>query len=66
MPDLKAIIEDIKTRPTVPVWPHLAAVTRSSRGSAYEAARRGDYETIRQGKRILVITSALRRKLGIE
>jgi hypothetical protein len=41
-------------------------VTDSSRGSAYEAVRRGEYETIRQGKRILVITSQLRRKLGIE
>jgi hypothetical protein len=37
-----------------------------SRNVAYEAAARGDFSTIRMGKRILVLTAPLRRQLGIE
>ena len=35
-----------------------------SRGSAYEAARRGDIPTIRIGKRLIVPVAALQRMLA--
>lgn len=37
-----------------------------SRGSAYEAAARGDIPTIKIGRRIVVPTAALRRMLGLD
>ena len=37
-----------------------------SRNVAYEAASRGDFASIRMGKRIIVPTAPLRRQLGIE
>jgi excisionase family DNA binding protein len=41
-----------------------AAILRISRGSAYEAAKRGEIPTIRIGRRLLVPTAALERMLG--
>ena len=37
-----------------------------SRNSAYAAAKRGDIPTIRYGKRIMVVTAAFRRQLGLD
>jgi len=36
-----------------------------SKGGTYDAMRRGDFETLRVGKLIKVITAPLRRQLGI-
>jgi excisionase family DNA binding protein len=41
----------------------VAALLRISRGSAYEAAKRGEIPTIRIGHRLLVPTDALERLL---
>ena len=43
-----------------------ATILGISRGSAYEAARRGDIPTIRLGRRLVVPTAALRRLLAID
>lgn len=37
-----------------------------SRGSAYEAARRGEIPTVRIGRRLVVPTAALRRLLALD
>jgi hypothetical protein len=37
-----------------------------SKNALYDGIRRGEIESIRVGKRILVLTAPLRRKLGIE
>jgi len=52
-------------RPTLSVE-EAAQALGISRGSAYEAARRGDFPTIRIGRRLLVPTAALRRLLGVD
>jgi excisionase family DNA binding protein len=44
----------------------VAAVLRISRGSAYEAAKRGEIPTVRIGHRILVPRAALERLLSGE
>jgi hypothetical protein len=36
------ILKDIRTKPTVPVWPHYAWTHNCSRNKAYETARQGD------------------------
>ena len=42
----------------------VAAILRISRGSAYEAAKRGEIPTIRIGRRLLVPCAALERLLA--
>lgn len=58
-------LPDPTTRPTVTVE-EAAGFLGIARGSAYEAARRGDLPTIRVGRRLLVPTAALRRMLGMD
>jgi hypothetical protein len=65
------ILNDIKTRPTVPVWPHYGWANHLSRGKAYQVANTGgsdEFLHISGGKRktIRAITAPLRRKLGID
>lgn len=51
---------------TVPVWPHAGMALGLSRNPAYEAAKRGDFPTIRIGGAIRVPTSSLRKILGMD
>jgi hypothetical protein len=52
--------QEIK-RETVDLWPDMARILGVSRNAIYEAARRGDFRTIRVGKRILVPLPEVRR-----
>lgn len=65
--DLEKIMDDIRRRPTVPVWPHLGAIFGRSRGAIYEDVRQGrlDY-VIRNGCSYRVATAPLRKLLGID
>lgn len=58
-------LPDPKAEPTLTVE-RAAGVLGVSRGSAYEAARRGELPTIRVGRRLLVPTAALLRLIGYE
>ena len=53
-----------KTERKTMTVPEAAKVLGIGLGIAYEAARTGELPTIRIGKRILVPTAALDRKLG--
>jgi hypothetical protein len=64
--ELKEIMRDIKTKPTVPVWPHVGVALGVSRGAAYQAARTGEIETVRIGKLFRAVTAPLRKRLGID
>jgi hypothetical protein len=63
---LEQAMEEIRTKPVVPLWPHLGLVLRMSRGAIYNAANNGEIETLRYGKSIKAITAPLRKKLGID
>ncbi len=63
---LEDIMTDIKTKPTVPLWPHAGAAYDLSRGATYQAAARGEIEVVRIGKSIRAVTSALRKRLGLD
>ena len=54
----------LKPRGCVLTLNEVAALLRISRGSAYEAARRGEIPTIRIGRRLLVPTDAFERLLA--
>jgi excisionase family DNA binding protein len=58
-------IQELLTRPTLTV-DEAARVLRIGRNAAYEYVRSGELEAISMGKRRLVLTAPLRRKLGIE
>ncbi len=58
-------IESLLRRPTISV-DDAARVLGIGRNAAYDAVRRGDIESFPVGKRRLVLTSPLRRKLGME
>jgi hypothetical protein len=64
------ILNDIKTRPAVPVWPHNGWANNWSKGKTYAEARagleKGTGEYVRSGRIIRRITSSLRKQLGIE
>jgi hypothetical protein len=59
-------LEDIRTKPTVPVWPHYGFAFCCSRNKAYEQARLGGPEFLRMGRMIRVITAPLRKQLGLD
>jgi hypothetical protein len=60
------MLEDIRTRPTVPLWPHAGWALNLSKPGTYAAARRGEIETLEMGRRKPAITAPLRKKLQIE
>jgi hypothetical protein len=55
-------IEELLKFPTISVV-DAGRVLRLSRNTAYEAVGRGDIESVSYGKRIVVLTAPLRRKL---
>ncbi len=64
--EFKNILQDIKTKTVVPIWPHAAKACGLSRNSAYAAAHRGEIEVAYFGKLMKAISAPLRKKLGIE
>ena len=51
-------------RATINVWPDFAKMFGLGKNAAYEAAKRGDFKTIRIGKRILVSNAEVARLLA--
>jgi hypothetical protein len=66
LPTVEEAMHDIRTKPVVSLWPTVGVALELSRGGAFQAAHRGDFETLRFGKLIKVPTAPLRKKLGIE
>jgi hypothetical protein len=69
-PSDSEILNDIKTKPAVPVWPHYGWAHDACRGKSYQMARRGlaegSPEFIRDGRMIRALTGPMRKKLHIE
>jgi len=51
--------------PRVATLDEVARILRISRNGAYQAAKRGDFPTVRIGKRILVPLAAIERLLDV-
>ena len=65
------VLPNPEERPTVPVWangdePSAARALGLSKNAAYEAAARGDFPTLRLGRKLVAPTAALRRLLGLD
>ena len=63
--DLEDALADLKSKPVIPIYPHLALLLDTSRGSAYGAVNRGEIECVRIGGSLKPISAPLRKKLGI-
>lgn len=58
-------ISELLNKPTITV-DNAAKAIGLPRNAIYAAIHRGEFATIKTGKRILVLTAPLRRKLGID
>lgn len=58
-------LEDALNRPTLSVPDAGAVFYGLSRNGSYEAAKRGDFPTIKIGRKIMVPVAPLAEKLGI-
>lgn len=59
------ILEEIRTKPTVPIWPHAGVALGLPKATTYDAARRGEIEVLRFGRRVLALSQPLRQKLKL-
>jgi hypothetical protein len=64
--DMDAIMHEIRTKPTVRVWPTAGRALDLGRNAAYDAARRKEIPTLKIGGRLVVPSALLLRMLGIE
>jgi len=64
--EMKDILQDIRTKPVVPIWPHAGKALGLGRGSAYGAARRNEIDVVRHGRLIRAVSASLRARLKIE
>ncbi|RWK06514.1 MAG: DNA-binding protein [Mesorhizobium sp.] len=59
-------LEDALSRPTISVTEAGALFYGLSRNGSYDAAKRGDFETIRLGGKIVVPVAPIAAKLGLQ
>ena len=62
---LRIALENLRTKPTVSLWPDVGALLNLSRGSVYAAAERGEIPVLKIGRLLKVPTAPLRQRLGI-
>ena len=66
LPSVEEALDEIKTKPTVDIWPTLCVAVGVSKGAGYEAVKRGDFEVLEIGRLKKVLTAPLRRRLGLD
>jgi len=64
--ELKDAIEQIRTKPVVPLWPHIGLVLDLSRGAVYASVKRDEIDVIRVGRSIKAVTAPLLKRLGLD
>jgi hypothetical protein len=64
--ELKDALQEIRTKPVVPLWPHLGLVLDLSRGAVYASVKRQEIDVIRMGRSIKAVTAPLRKRLGLD
>jgi hypothetical protein len=64
-PNLEEILEEIRRKPTVKVWPHAGRALGFGKGATYAAAARNEIDVIRIGRSVRAVSASLRKRLGI-
>ncbi len=59
------ILEDIRARATVPLWPHAGMAYGLGKSATYKAAHAGEIEVIRLGRLLKAVTAPMRARLGL-
>ena len=65
LPTIEEVVEELKRKPVVDLWPTLAVAYGVSKGTIYAMAARGEVEVLRAGRLKKAISASERRKLGI-
>ena len=63
---MREVIDDICTKPVVPLWPHAGMALGVCRAAIYAAAARDEIEVIRIGRSIRAVSASLCKRLGID
>jgi hypothetical protein len=66
LPTVEEALDEIKSKPAVDIWPTMCVALGIAKGTGYAAVNRGEIEVLEVGRLKKVITSSLRKKLGIE
>jgi hypothetical protein len=64
--EMREVIEDIRTKPVVPLWPHAGMALGVCRAAIYAAAARNEIQVIRIGRSIKAVSAALRKQLHLD
>jgi len=64
-PNLEEILEEIRRKPTVKVWPHAGRALGFGKGATYAAAARNEIDVIRIGRSVRAVSASFRKRLGI-
>ena len=62
-PNREEILEDIRRKPTVKLWPHAGRALGFGRGATYAAAARNEIDVIRIGRSVRAVSASLRKRL---
>jgi hypothetical protein len=63
---LEEILQEIKTKPTVPVWPHAGMALGLTKGGTYRAVQRKEIDVLEFGRLYKAVSAPLRKRLGLE
>jgi hypothetical protein len=63
---IEQALKEVRNHPVVSLWPTAGTLLRLSRSGTYDAAARGEIETLRIGRLLKAISAPLRRKLEID
>jgi len=64
--ELSKILEEIKTKPTVPVWPHAGMALGLTKGGTYAAVHRNEIDVLKFGRLFKAVSAPLRKRIGME
>jgi hypothetical protein len=63
--NIRDALQELRTKPLVDLWPTVGLLFDISRPAVYDAARRGEIETVRIGRLRKAVSAPLRKKLQI-
>jgi hypothetical protein len=59
------ILAEIRSKPTVPLWPHAGMAYGLGKSATYKAAHAGEIEVMRLGRLLKAVTAPMRARLGL-
>lgn len=63
---LAKILVEIRSKPTVPLWPHAGMAYGLGKSATYKAAHAGEIDVLRIGRLLKAVTAPMRARLGLD